>query len=230
MSAPGGKAKIYIVFYSTYGHVEKLAEAVARGAEEAGAEVKLWQIPETLPKEVLEKMFAPPKSAVPVISPNDLADADGIIFGVPTRFGSPAAQFKALFDATGGLWGKGALVGKVASIFFSTATLGGGQETTALTAITNFVHHGMIYVPIGYGNPALFNLEELHGGSPYGAGTLAGPKGERTPSKLELSVAEYQGKHVATITSQLKRGREAAAPAAAAAGATPAATTVAAKK
>lgn len=162
-------------------------------------------------------MYAPAKPDVPVINPADLAEADGIIFGMPTRFGMMAAQVKALFDATGSLWGKGALVGKVASTFFSTATQGGGQETTALTAITQFTHHGMIYVPIGYSSPLLFNMDEIHGGSPYGAGCLAGPKGERQPSKLELDVAEHQGTYVAGVVSALKKGRDATAAAAPAA-------------
>jgi len=168
-------------------------------------------VAETLPKEVLDKMYAPAKPDVPVINPQDLAEADGIIFGIPTRFGEMAGQMKALFDATGGLWGKGALVGKVASVFFSTGTQGGGQETTALTTVTQFVHHGMIYVPIGYSNPQLFDMNEVHGGSPYGAGTLAGTKGERQPSKLELGVAEHQGKYVGGVVKALKCGRDACA-------------------
>jgi len=196
-----------------YGHVHKMAQAVAKGVEEAGGEVKLFQVAETLPKDVLDKMGAPPKPDVPVINPNDLADADGFIFGIPTRFGMMASQVKALFDATGQLWGKGALVGKVGSLFFSTATQGGGQETTAFTAVTQFVHHGIIYVPIGYSSPLLFNMDEIHAGSPYGAGTFAGPKGERSPSKLELDVAEHQGKYVTGVVAALKRGREAGAPA-----------------
>jgi len=144
---------VYIVYYSMYGHVKKMADSVAEGLKEAGVEAKLFQVPETLPEEVLGKMGAPPKTDDPIISAKDLPDADGIIFGIPTRFGMMAAQMKAFFDTTGGLWMSGGLVGKPASVFFSTAAQGGGQETTAFTTITQFAHHGMIYVPIGV-NPA----------------------------------------------------------------------------
>jgi len=211
-AAAAPKAKIAIVYYSLYGHIAALSKAVAKGVEAGGAEVKLYQVPETLPAAVLEKMHAPPKdSTVPVISdPHELEAYDGIIFCIPTRFGAMAAQMKAFFDSTGGLWQKGGLVGKTAGIFFSTATQGGGQETTALTTLTQFTHHGMIYIPLGYQDPSLFNMEEIHGGSPYGAGTFAGAKGDRQPSALELGVAESQGKSHATVTSALKRGRAAA--------------------
>jgi len=194
-----------------YGHVATLAKSVAKGVEAAGADVVILQVAETLPQAVLEKMYAPPKDAnVKVIaSPDELEQFDGILFGIPTRFGVMAAQMKALFDSTGQLWQKGALVGKTAGIFFSTATQGGGQETTALTSITQFTHHGMVYVPIGYSDPSLFNMDEIHGGSPYGAGTFAGPKGDRKPSVLELNVAEHQGKHFATLTAALKKGKAA---------------------
>lgn len=137
----------------------------------------------------------------------DLAKADAIILGLPTRFGVACAQMKAFWDSTGGHWSKGALVGKIGSVFFSTATQAGGQETTALTWYTQFVHHGMLIAPIGYSNPKLFDMSAPHGGSPYGAGTLAGPDGSRQPSDLELDVAEHQGKHVATLAGQLKKGR-----------------------
>jgi len=203
------KAKVLIVYYSLYGHVGQLADQVAEGAKETGAEVKILQIAETLPADVLEKMHAPPKRDIPIATPDDLAAADAIIFGMPTRYGSAPAQVKALLDATGQLWQKGALVGKVAGVFFSTATQAGGQETTALTFVTQLVHHGMIYVPIGYSNPALFNMDEIHGGSPYGAGTLAGPTGARQPSKLELGVAKHQGTLIANTANELKAGRAA---------------------
>jgi len=203
------KAKIAIIYYSMYGHIAKMAEAVAKGVTAAGADVKIVQIAETLPKDVLDKMHAPPKAAHPVATTQDLVDCDGILFGIPTRYGAQSAQVKAFLDATGQLWQSGALVGKPVSTFFSTGTQGGGQETTALTFYTQLVHHGCIIVPIGYSSPLLFNMDEIHGGSPYGAGTFAGPTGARQPSKLELDVAEHQGKHVATIASQLKKGREA---------------------
>ncbi|KAF8391438.1 hypothetical protein HHK36_023743 [Tetracentron sinense] len=207
--------KVYIVYYSMYGHVEKLAEEIKKGAASVeGVEAKLWQrdpdnghmeqVPETLPDEVLGKMSAPPKSDVPIITPSELTEADGLIFGFPTRFGMMAAQFKAFLDGTGGLWRAQQLAGKPAGIFYSTGSQGGGQETTALTAITQLVHHGMIYVPIGYTFGAgMFEMEKVKGGSPYGAGTLAGD-GSRFPSELELEQAFHQGKYIASIAKKLK--------------------------
>nr|VDC86990.1 unnamed protein product [Brassica rapa] len=155
--------KVYIVYYSMYGHVEKLAEEIRKGAASVeGVEAKLWQVPETLPEEALSKMSAPPKSESPIITPNDLTEADGFVFGFPTRFGMMAAQFKAFLDATGGLWRTQSLAGKPAGIFYSTGSQGGGQETTALTAITQLVHHGMIFVPIGYTFGAgMFEMEKV---------------------------------------------------------------------
>ncbi|CAL5390578.1 unnamed protein product [Camellia sinensis] len=206
--------KVYIVYYSMYGHVAKLAEQIKKGAASVeGVEAKLWQeenstkvhqVPETLPEEVLGKMSAPPKGDVPLITPNELANADGFIFGFPTRYGMMAAQFKAFLDATGGLWRTQQLAGKPAGIFYSTGSQGGGQETTALTAITQLVHHGMIFVPIGYTFGAgMFEMEQVKGGSPYGAGTYAGD-GSRQPSDLELEQAFHQGKYIAAITKKLK--------------------------
>ncbi|KAK6149818.1 hypothetical protein DH2020_017343 [Rehmannia glutinosa] len=198
--------KVYIIYYSTYGHVEKLAQEIKKGAESVqGVEAKLWQVPETLSDEILGKMGAPPKSDVPIITPNELVEADGIIFGFPTRFGMMAAQFKAFFDSTGGLWRTQALAGKPAGIFYSTGSQGGGQETTALTAITQLTHHGMIFVPIGYTfGGGMFEMEKIKGGSPYGAGTFAGD-GTRQPSEIELAQAFHQGKHIAAITKKLKQ-------------------------
>lgn len=198
-------AKIYIVYYSMYGHVEKLAEEIKKGVSSVeGVEAKLWQVPETLPEEVLSKMSAPSKSEVPIITPSELAEADGIIFGFPTRFGMMAAQFKAFFDATGGLWRSQQLAGKPAGIFFSTGSQGGGQETTALTAITQLTHHGMIFVPIGYTFGAgMFDMEQVKGGSPYGSGTYAGD-GTRNPSELELKQAFHQGQYFASIARKFK--------------------------
>lgn len=193
-----------------------------------GVQVELYQIAETLSSEILTKMHAPPKSNDPIITPDKLAEADGVLFGFPTRFGMMAAQAKAFWDATGGLWRtyvgaragsggapaadgtalrSGGLVGKPAGIFYSTATQNGGQETTALTAITQLTHHGMVYVPIGYSCDKLFDLSAAHGGSPYGAGTLAGGDGSRQPSELERAVAEHQGEHFAKIAVALKKGR-----------------------
>ncbi|GLJ32739.1 hypothetical protein SUGI_0659110 [Cryptomeria japonica] len=197
--------KVYIAYYSMYGHVEKLAQEIKKGAASVeGVEATLWQVPETLPEEVLVKMGATPKGEAPIIEPQQLADADGLVFGFPTRFGMMAAQFKAFLDATGGLWRTQQLAGKPAGIFLSTGSQGGGQETTALTAITQLVHHGMIYVPIGYTFGAgMFEMEQVKGGSPYGSGTYAGD-GSRQPTKLELEQAFHQGKHIATITKKLK--------------------------
>ncbi|CAO2177976.1 unnamed protein product, partial [Urochloa humidicola] len=197
--------KVYVVYYSTYGHVGKLAEEIKKGASSVeGVEVKIWQVPETLPEEVLGKMGAPPKPDVPVITPQELAEADGILFGFPTRFGMMAAQMKAFFDATGGLWREQSLAGKPAGIFFSTGTQGGGQETTPLTAITQLTHHGMVFVPVGYTFGAkLFGMDQVQGGSPYGAGTFAGD-GSRCPSEVELEHAFHQGKYFAGIAKKLK--------------------------
>ncbi|KAK8946865.1 hypothetical protein KSP39_PZI007010 [Platanthera zijinensis] len=192
-------------YYSMYGHVEKLAEEIKKGANSVEeVEAKLWQVPETLAEEVLEQMCAPPKSDVPIITPNKLAEADGLLFGFPTRFGMMAAQFKAFLDSTGGLWRTQLLAGKPAGIFYSTGSQGGGQETTPLTAITQLAHHGMVFVPVGYTFGAgMFDMEELRGGSPYGAGTYAGD-GYRIPTELELELAFHQGQYFATIAKKLK--------------------------
>lgn len=197
--------KVYIVYYSMYGHVEKLAEEIKKGADSVeGVVATLWQVPETLPEQVLIKMNTPPRSEVPIIEPQQLADADALILGFPTRYGMMAAQFKAFLDATGGLWRTQQLAGKPAGIFYSTGSQGGGQETTPLTAITQLVHHGLIYVPIGYTfGPGMFEMEQVKGGSPYGAGTFAGD-GTRQPTKLELDQAFHQGKYISGIAKKLK--------------------------
>jgi NAD(P)H dehydrogenase (quinone) len=200
-------AKVQVIFYSTYGHVWKLAEAVAEGARDAGATVELLQVAETLPAEVLAKMGATDaKKAfahVPVADPKRLAEADAIILGSPTRYGSVTAQVQAFLDNTGGLWGSGALVGKVGSGFTSTASQHGGQETTLLGLSTFFFHMGMVICGVPYSAKELLNLDEISGGSPYGAGTIAGPKGERQPTANELAIARAQGKHVATVAAKL---------------------------
>ncbi|XP_047318158.1 probable NAD(P)H dehydrogenase (quinone) FQR1-like 1 [Impatiens glandulifera] len=188
-----------------YGHVARLAEEIKKGADSVeGVEATLWQVSETLPEEVLGKMGAPTKKDIPIITAADLPAADGYIFGFPTRFGMMAAQFKSFFDSTGGLWRTQALAGKPAGIFLSTGSQGGGQETTALTAITQLTHHGMIFVPVGctYGR-GMFEMGEVRGGSPYGAGTLAGD-GSRQPTKLELGLAFHQGKYFAAVAKKLK--------------------------
>ncbi|KAF8672585.1 hypothetical protein HU200_049271 [Digitaria exilis] len=202
----GRKLRLYIVFYSMYGHVESLARRAAAGAGAVdGVEVVLRRVPETLPPEVLEKMQAPPKDPeVPVIaSAAELPEADGVLFGFPTRYGAMAAQMKAFFDSTGSLWEEQKLAGKPAGFFVSTGTQGGGQETTAWTAITQLVHHGMLFVPIGYTFGAgMFKMDDIRGGSPYGAGVFAGD-GSRQPSKTELELAEHQGKYMASIVKKL---------------------------
>jgi NAD(P)H dehydrogenase (quinone) len=203
-------AKIQIVFYSMYGHVYKLAEAVAEGAREVpDTQVKLYQVQELVPDEALEKSGA--KAArevfadIPIAEPDQLAQADAIIFGTPTRFGNMAAQMRNFLDRTGQLWMKGALAGKVGSVFASTATQHGGQETTITSFHSTLLHHGMIIVGVPYTVPELLNMDEITGGTPYGATTLAGGDGSRQPTENELAIARFQGKHVAEITQKLCR-------------------------
>src|SRR5687767_11797607 len=200
--------KVHVIFYSTYGHVYRLAEAVAEGAREVkGTDVQLFQVAETLPAEVLEKMGAvEPRKAfahVPVADPKRLSEADAIILGTPTRYGAAAAQMRAFLDATGQLWASGALIGKVGSAFTSTASQHGGQETTLLTIATFFYHQGMVIAGVPYSSQELLNLAEVSGGTPYGASTIAGPRGERQPTANELAVARAQGRHVAQIAVKL---------------------------
>jgi len=205
------KAKVAVVYYSTWGHIRQMAEAVVKGVEETGATVTLLQIAETLPADVLAKMHAAPKSDVPVVKVEDLPQYDALIFGAPTRYGIPCAQYKALWDATGQLWQTGALNGKFAAFFTGTATQGGGQETTHSTNMGHFVHHGMIYIPMGYGNPTIFDNSQVHGGSPWGAGTYSSADGSRQPTPLELGLATYQGKRVAEIANTYVAGKAATA-------------------
>eukprot|EP01027_Heterolobosea_sp_BB2_P008368 GEZU01012409.1.p1 GENE.GEZU01012409.1~~GEZU01012409.1.p1 ORF type:complete len:213 (+),score=85.08 GEZU01012409.1:88-726(+) len=206
--------KVYVVFYSTYGHVYTLAEAIKKGAASVpGVEVSLFQVPETLPEEIVAKLGATEaKKAfahIPVISAAQLAEADAIIFGTPTRFGNMAAQMKSFLDSTGQLWATGALVGKLASVFTSSATQHGGQESTQLSTIVPLLHHGLNIVPVPFACADLSNVKEMQGGSPYGATTITGGDGSRLPSEGELRIAEFQGKHVATLAAQLAAGKEA---------------------
>eukprot|EP00485_Elphidium_margaritaceum_P009876 CAMPEP_0202685920 /NCGR_PEP_ID=MMETSP1385-20130828/1733_1 /ASSEMBLY_ACC=CAM_ASM_000861 /TAXON_ID=933848 /ORGANISM="Elphidium margaritaceum" /LENGTH=221 /DNA_ID=CAMNT_0049340393 /DNA_START=111 /DNA_END=776 /DNA_ORIENTATION=+ len=208
------KPLIVIVYHSIWGHIRTLAEEIEKGVKEAGCDVAVYQVQETLPDEVIKKMYGKSQSEYadkhPILTRDKLADvltnADGILFGTGTRFGMMSAQTKSLFDNTGGLWMKGALIGKPAGIFFSTGCQNGGQETTALTAVTQLTHHGMMFVPIGYGCADLKNNEEVHGGGPYGAGTIAGPNGERQPSDLEKRIAQYQGKYMGGVVTKLFKG------------------------
>ncbi len=200
--------KILIVYYSTYGHVHKMAEAVAEGAKEvSGTEVALRRAPETLPPEVLEKMGAVEAqkslSHIPVCTVDELAEADAVIFGTPTRFGNMCGQMRQFLDATGQLWAKGALVGKVGSVFTSSATQHGGQESTILTFHVTLLHHGFVVVGLPYAFQGQMTLDEISGGSPYGASTIAGGDGSRMPSENELDAARFQGRHVAEIASKL---------------------------
>jgi NAD(P)H dehydrogenase (quinone) len=202
--------KIQVVFYSMYGHIYRMAEAVAAGAREvAGAEVALYQVPELVPEAALEKSGAKQARAafahVPVMKPDQLAEGDAILFGTPTRFGNMCAQMRNFLDQTGGLWVKGALVGKVGSVFTSTGTQHGGQETTITSFHTTLLHLGLIVVGVPYAEQRLMNMDEITGGSPYGASTLAGSDGKRQPSENELAIARYQGRHVAEITRKLTR-------------------------
>jgi NAD(P)H dehydrogenase (quinone) len=200
--------KILVVFYSMYGHVYKMAEAVAEGVREVpGAEAVLRRVPETLPAEVLQAMGALEAQkafgAIPVCTVDELVSADAIIFGTPTRFGNMCGQMRQFLDATGQLWAQGALVGKVGSVFTSTATQHGGQESTILSFHTTLLHHGMVVVGLPYTFQGQMGVLEITGGSPYGASTIAGGDGSRQPSANELAGAKFQGKHVAAIASKL---------------------------
>lgn len=200
--------KIKIVFYSMFGHIYKLAEAVAEGAREVeGAEVELLQVAELVPDDVLEKSGAKKAREVfadiPTANPSDLEDADAIIFGTPTRFGNMCAQMRNFLDQTGGLWAQGALIGKVGSVFTSTGTQHGGQETTLTSFHITLLHHGMVIVGLPYSEARQMTLDEVTGGSPYGATTIAGTDGSRMPSENELAMARFQGRHVADIAARL---------------------------
>jgi NAD(P)H dehydrogenase (quinone) len=202
-------AKILVVFYSMYGHIFKMAEAVAAGVGEVpNCEAIIMRVPETLPDTVLEKMgaFEAQQKLVglPVATVDDLSSADGIIFGTPTRFGNMCGQMRQFLDATGGLWMSGALVGKVGSVFVSSATQHGGQESTILSFHTTLLHHGMVVVGLPYSFAGQMGITEITGGSPYGASTIVGGQGERMPSDNELAGARFQGAHVAAIAAKLQ--------------------------
>lgn len=206
--------KIQVIFHSLYGHVWKLAEAVAEGARSIkDMQVELFQVPETLPNEVLEKMGALQTrqqfAHIPVASPEILKDADGIILGTPTRFGNMTAQMRAFLDHTGSLWAKSSLVGKVGSVFTSSSTQHGGHETTIISTWLTLIHHGMIIVGVPYTEKRLSTMEEITGGGPYGAGCVSGHGIPNRPSENELAIARFQGRHVAEITRALVLGRQA---------------------
>ncbi len=200
--------KVLVVFYSMYGHVYRMAEAVAEGVKEVpGAEAVLRRVPETLPQEVLQKMggVEPQKAFahVPVCTVAELGEADAVLFGTPTRYGNMCGQMRQFLDATGKLWAKGALVGKVGSVFASASNQHGGQESTILSFHANLLHQGMIIVGLPYAFEGQMRMDEITGGSPYGAFTIAGSKGDRMPSENELAAARFQGKHAASIAAKL---------------------------
>ena len=208
MSGEEDTMKILIVYYSMYGHVHRMAEAVANGAREVrGTEVEMRRVPETLPDEILRKMGALEAQKafahVPICTVDELAAADAVIFGTPTRFGNMSGQMRQFLDATGRLWKVGALVGKVGSVFTSSANQHGGQESTILSFHITLLHHGMIIAGLPYTFEGQMRIDEITGGSPYGASTIAGNSGERMPSENELAAARFQGKYVALIASKL---------------------------
>lgn len=196
--------KVLVLYYSGYGHVETLAEAVAEGTGEVdGTEVTVKRVPELVPEEVARNSGMKLDQDAPIAEPKELADYDAVIFGTPTRFGNMAAQMRNFLDQTGGLWMQGALIGKVGSVFASTGTQHGGQETTITSFHTTLLHHGMVIVGVPYSHKGLTEMGEISGGTPYGATTLAGSDGSRTPSANELDIARYQGRHVAEIAAKL---------------------------
>lgn len=201
--------KVLVVYYSTYGHVHKMAEAIAEGVMQvSGAVAVMRRVPETLSEEVIEKMGAveaqKSMAHVPICTVEELATADAVIFGTPTRFGNMCGQMRQFLDATGQLWANGALVGKVGSVFTSSATQHGGQESTILSFHITLLHHGYVVVGLPYAFQGQMRIDEITGGSPYGASTIAGGSGERMPSENELDGARFQGRHVAQIPSKLQ--------------------------
>ncbi|KUJ22244.1 quinone oxidoreductase-like protein [Mollisia scopiformis] len=197
--------KVAIVFYSMYGHIKALAEAEKEGLKKAGIEADIFQVPETLPQEVLTKMHAPPKSDYPAIDAATLEKYDAFLFGIPTRYGNFPAQWKAFWDTTGSQWASGGYWGKFAGVFVSTGTQGGGQESTVIASLSTLAHHGIIYIPLGYKHTfsQLSTLTEMRGGSPWGAGTFSGADGSRMPSTLELELATIQGEQFGLAVSKV---------------------------
>jgi len=196
--------KVLVLYYSSYGHIETMAKAVAEGAKGVeGVEVTLKRVPELMPEEVARKAGVKLDQEAPLASPGELADYDAVIFGTPTRFGNMAAQMRNFLDQTGGLWAQGKLIGKVGSVFASTGTQHGGQETTITSFHTTLFHQGMVVVGLPYSAEGLTRMDEITGGTPYGATTLAGGDGKRQPSENELDLARFQGRHVAEIAKKL---------------------------
>ncbi|MBS9476446.1 NAD(P)H:quinone oxidoreductase [Ancylobacter radicis] len=196
-------AKVLVLYYSTYGHIETMAEAVAEGAREAGATVDVKRVPETVPEDIARANHFKLDQKAPVATVDDLKNYDAIIFGAGTRFGTVASQMRSFIDQTGGLWFGGALVGKVGSVFTSSATQHGGQESTILGFLPTLLHHGMVVVGLPYAFAGQMGLDEIKGGSPYGAATITDGDGSRQPSEVELAGARFQGKHVASVAAKL---------------------------
>lgn len=195
--------KVLVLYYSAWGHIEKMAEAAAEGAREAGAEVTIKRVPELVPEAVAKAAHYKLDQKAPIATPEELADYDAILFGTGTRFGNMTAQMKNFLDQTGSLWFQGKLVGKVGSVFTSSATQHGGQESTILTFLPVLLHQGMVVVGLPYAFGGQMGLEEIKGGSPYGASTITGPDGSRQPSQVELDAVRFQGRHVAQIAAKL---------------------------
>jgi NAD(P)H dehydrogenase (quinone) len=196
-------AKVLVLYYSSYGHIEKMAQAVAEGVKEAGSDVIIKRVPELVPEEVAKQSHFKLDQPAPIATVDELPDYDAIIFGVPTRFGNMPAQMKNFLDQTGALWMHGKLVGKVGSVFTSTATQHGGQESTILSTHTVLLHHGMVIVGLPYSFSGQMGVSAVSGCSPYGASTIADGDGSRQPSENELAGARFQGKHVAQIAAKL---------------------------
>lgn len=196
-------SKVFVLYYSSYGHIEKMATAVAEGVREAGADVVIKRVPELVPEEVARKSGFKLDQSAPIATVAELPDYDAIIIGVPTRFGNMPAQMKNFLDQTGGLWFQGKLIGKVGSVFTSTATQHGGQESTILSTHTVLLHHGLVIVGLPYSYQGQMGVKEIVGGSPYGASTIADGDGSRQPSENDLAGARYQGRHVAQIANKL---------------------------
>ncbi|MBN9063070.1 MAG: NAD(P)H:quinone oxidoreductase, type IV [Rhizobiales bacterium 65-9] len=197
--------KVLVLYYSSYGHMEQMANAAAEGAREAGAEAVVKRVPETVPDDVAKQSYFKLDQAAPVATVEELADYDAIIVGAPTRFGRWASQMSAFWDRAGGLWATGKLNGKVGGVMSSTATQHGGQETTLIAGVTNLLHFGMIIVGLPYSYQGQMTLDEITGGAPYGATTIAGGQGQRQPSQNELGGARFQGKLVAETAAKLAR-------------------------
>ena len=197
-------AKVLVLYHSFYGHIEAMAEAIAQGARSVpGTTADIKRVPETVPADVFRGAKGKEDQAAQIATPNELANYDAIIFGAPTRFGSVSSQMRTFIDQTGALWMQGGLIGKVGSVFTASATQHGGQESTILTFLPTLLHHGMVIAGLPYAEKRQMGLDEIKGGSPYGASTIAGGQGERMPSEQELGMAQSQGRHVAEIATKL---------------------------